>query len=103
MLEKLAEVKPFLLRKWKDYEKILRYPNIKHYLFKDLYFAYCDMYPKYKFIVGIDPDMNENFDLQNHTYENLLRENTLFCSALFKKENLNNLQFDENLIHGFED
>ena len=32
-----------------------------------------------------------------------MRENTLFCSALFKKENLNNLQFDENLIHGFED
>lgn len=48
-------------------------------------------------------ERNENFDLQNHTYENLLRENTLFCSALFKKENLNNLQFDENLIHGFED
>ena len=48
-------------------------------------------------------ERNENFVLQEHIFENLLRENTLFCSALFKKENLKNLRYDVNLIHGFED
>ncbi|MBL7894522.1 MAG: hypothetical protein JNK50_04440 [Bacteroidia bacterium] len=61
----IKEIKPLLEKKLNDYKSILRYPNLKFFIYKDLYVAYCDKNPKYKFVVGIDPDMNEHFDLHS--------------------------------------
>lgn len=63
--ETINEVKPLLEKKLNNYKSILRHPNVKHFIYKDLYVAYCDKNPKYKFVVGIDPDMNEFFDNQS--------------------------------------
>lgn len=63
--ETIKEVKPLLEKRLNDYKSILRHPNLKFFLYKDLYVAYCDKNPKYKFVVGIDPDLNENFDLRS--------------------------------------
>lgn len=47
--------------------------------------------------------MNREFDLPDYSFKELLKNNVIFCSALFKKEKLNGLRYDENLIHGLED
>ena len=47
--------------------------------------------------------MNREFDLPDYSFKELLKNNVIFCSALFNKEKLNGLKYDENLIHGLED
>ncbi|MDQ1098535.1 MULTISPECIES: glycosyltransferase family 2 protein [Chryseobacterium] len=46
---------------------------------------------------------NEPFILLDYTFENLLKYNVIFCSALFSREKLNDIRYDENMIHGLED
>lgn len=46
---------------------------------------------------------NEPFVLLDYTFENLLKYNVIFCSALFSREKLNDIRYDENMIHGLED
>lgn len=46
---------------------------------------------------------NEEFTLPDYTYETLLKYNVIFCSALFAREKLNNIRYDEKLVHGLED
>ncbi|WP_294303752.1 glycosyltransferase family 2 protein [uncultured Chryseobacterium sp.] len=46
---------------------------------------------------------NEPFLLPDYNYENLLKYNVIFCSALFRRDKLGSIRYDENMIHGLED
>jgi glycosyltransferase involved in cell wall biosynthesis len=46
---------------------------------------------------------NEPFLLPDYTYENLLKYNVIFCSALFRRDKLGIIRYDENMVHGLED
>ncbi|WP_312343528.1 glycosyltransferase family 2 protein [Chryseobacterium binzhouense] len=41
--------------------------------------------------------------LPEYSFKHLLRQNIIFCSALFNKEFLGTIRYDENLVHGLED
>lgn len=47
--------------------------------------------------------MNRKFDLPDYSFKELLKNNVIFCTALFNKNKLNGVEYDENLIHGMED
>lgn len=46
---------------------------------------------------------NEEFTLPNYSYEVLLKHNIIFCSAIFNKNKIGDLKYDEKLVHGLED
>lgn len=47
---------------------------------------------------------NQPWKLPNYNYKNLLQENALFCSSIFKKSDFDcSLKFNENMVQGFED
>lgn len=49
-------------------------------------------------------NINEDFKLGNFSYETLLLNNLIFCSAFYKKEAwLKTTGYDSNLIYGYED
>lgn len=41
--------------------------------------------------------------LKDHNFPNILKSNTIFSCAIFKKEKLNHLRYDEKMIYGYED
>lgn len=47
--------------------------------------------------------INRKFDLPDYSFKTLLNFNIIFCSAFFNKEKLQNLRYDESLLHGLED
>lgn len=46
---------------------------------------------------------NRKFAIPEYSFRGLLKNNIIFCSALFKREYLHDLRYDENLKHGLED
>lgn len=47
--------------------------------------------------------VNRKFDLPDYSFKELLKNNVIFCTALFNKEKLHGLQYDENMVYGLED
>jgi len=48
-------------------------------------------------------EREDNFILPDYNFRQLLMSNQIFCSAIFNKEKLKGLRYDQNLIFGFED